>query len=80
MAEDRRAVALDIIDVAAALNVVNEWPVRPFDKVRRPADRAEGPHRRVHAAGDDGLTTFEQGCVRVAHTARLPTAMGQNPK
>ena len=80
MTEDRRAVALHIVDVAATLDVVDEWAVRSFDEVRRPADRAEGPHRRVHTAGDDGLTAFEQGCVRVAHTARLPTAMGQNPK
>src|SRR5690606_24609011 len=48
------------VDVPASLHVPDVGAVAPGDEVGRAADRPEGPHRTVHAAGDDALGTGEE--------------------
>ena len=45
VAEDRRAVALHVVDVAVALDVVDEGPLGPGNEVGPPSHRAERPDR-----------------------------------
>ncbi len=60
VAQDRGTPAGDEVDVLAALDVGDVRALRRDEEARGAADRAERAHRRVHAAGDDGLGAGEQ--------------------
>jgi hypothetical protein len=63
VAENHRAPGADVVDVAGAVRVPEVRALRANDKARRAADRAERPHRRIHAAGDGELGAFEQSLI-----------------
>ena len=64
VAGDDGAVALHEVDVASVPSTSHTWaPSARATKYGRAADRPEGPHRRVHAAGDDPLARVEQRLV-----------------
>ncbi len=66
VSEDHRAVALDEIEVLAALDVVDVGALGAGDDVRRAADRLEGPDRGVDAPRD-GLTGASEQCKVGGH-------------
>ena len=78
VAEDDGAVGLHEVDVAVALDVPHVGALGPRDEVGRAADRAEGPHRRVHPAGDDPLAPLEQA-RRWCRSSRSVTSRGPRP-
>ena len=59
MAEDCRPPGTDIIDVGFAVLVPQDGALAALEEHRRAADRAEGAHRGVHAAGNELLGLFE---------------------
>ena len=61
---DDRPVGLHEVEVGGALDVPDPRSLGPGHEVRRAADGPEGPHRRVHPAGDDPLGSLEQRLVR----------------
>ena len=66
VAEDDGAVGLDQVDEPPAVGVPDVRALGPFHEVGRAADRAEGPHRRVHAPGNHPQGPSEQ-LVVTAH-------------
>ena len=63
VAEDPWAVGLDVVDVAAAIGVEDVRALGTVDEVGGAADRPEGTHRRVDAAGDDPHRPLEERLV-----------------
>src|SRR5690606_16807183 len=61
VAGDHRALGTDVVDVAVAIHVEQERPLRPLREERLAADRAERAYRRVHPSGHQRLGAFEQG-------------------
>ncbi|OQA43269.1 MAG: hypothetical protein BWY52_01922 [Chloroflexi bacterium ADurb.Bin325] len=60
MAEDQRPPREDVIQEAVAVHVVEIGPFPARDEQRVAAHRAERAHRRVHAAGEQGLGQGKQ--------------------
>ena len=69
VAQNHRAPRADVVDVALAVGVPHVSALRPGDKARRAADGLEGAHRRIDAAGNDGLGAAKQGEVVVSRSS-----------
>ena len=63
VAENHRAPGADVVGVPLAVSVLHLGPDTFLEEQRRAADRAEGAHRRIDAAGDVLLGAGEQGFV-----------------
>ena len=61
VADDHRAPGADVVDVAVVVHVVEVGAIGTGDEERLPADRLEGAHRRVDAAGHQRARAGEQG-------------------
>jgi hypothetical protein len=64
VAQDHRPPRADVVEVCGAVGAEQARPLGSLDEDRVTADRAEGPHRTVHAAGDALQRTFEQRAAR----------------
>ncbi len=60
MAGDHRPPGTDVVNVAAAIGVVQIRAFAAREEDRCAADALEGAHRRVHAAGDALLRGAEE--------------------
>ncbi len=61
MAQDHRSPGAEVVDVAVAVGVGEIGAFCALDKRRSAADRAEGPHGRVDAAGKEALGALLEG-------------------
>ena len=67
VAEKQRSPGTDVVDVGVAVGVVDTGAFSANQEGRIAADRAEGAHGRVHAAGNELFSAFLEfaGDVRV---------------
>ncbi len=63
VADDHWPPRADVVDIALAVRIPEIGARRALDETGRAADRAEGAHRGVDAAGDGPLGTFEEGLI-----------------
>ena len=77
VAQDHRPPGAEIVDIAVAVGVGEPGALSAFDKRRRAAHRAEGPHGRVDAAGEEALGALLEGLgTGVRMGGRLGTHRG----
>ncbi|MNC93595.1 hypothetical protein D3C83_102600 [compost metagenome] len=67
MPQDHRTPRTDTIDVLEIVDVEDARTLRRLDEQRRAAHTTKRPHRRVHTAGDDFLSTLKEGFGLLGH-------------
>jgi hypothetical protein len=60
MPENQRAPRADVVDVFITIGVPDVGTIAAFDEAGLSADRTECPNRRIHASGNDLLSSVEK--------------------